>query len=150
MRIYINLFFLGLLFLTACKSNDVPAGIIPQKKMTGLLTEVHLVDGSLYQVSQNPDSLYRHGMARYLAVFKQYGVDSTQFRKSVEYYTANPEKMQVMYDQIMDVMTAKTDSMNKVREKYDKAKTDSITKAQAKIQAAKVDSLKKLKHTTKK
>ncbi|NCD71876.1 DUF4296 domain-containing protein [Mucilaginibacter sp. R11] len=118
--------------------------------MTGLLTEVHLVDGSLYQVSQNPDSLYRHGMARYLAVFKQYGVDSTQFRKSVEYYTANPEKMQVMYDQIMDVMTAKTDSMNKVREKYDKAKTDSITKAQAKIQAAKVDSLKKLKHTTKK
>src|SRR6202000_1158384 len=141
MRIYNNLFFLGLLFIAACSSNKVPDGIIPQKKMTSLLTEVHIVDGSLYTVSQAPDTLYKHGMARYLELFKRYGTDSLQFKKSMEYYTSDLEKMEAMYNQILENMTAKTDSLNKVRTKIDAAKTDSVNKAQKKTKQAKADSL---------
>jgi hypothetical protein len=132
MRIYNNLFFLGLLFIAACSSNKVPDGIIPQKKMTDLLAEVHIIDGSLYTVSQAPDTLYKHGMAQYLELFKKYGTDTLQFKKSMEYYTADPDKMETMYTEILAGMTAKSDSLNKVRMKIDAAKADSATKAQKK------------------
>ena len=150
MRIYNNLFFLGLLFIAACSGNKVPDGIIPQKKMTSLLTEVHIVDGSLYTISQSPDSLYKHGMARYLDLFKRYGTDTLQFKKSMAYYTADPDKMEAMYTQILESMTAKTDSLNKVRTKVDAAKADSTQKAKKKELAHKTDSLKKIKKEIKK
>lgn len=150
MRIYNNLFFLGLLFIAACSSHKVPDGIIPQNKMTGLLTEVHLIDGSLYNVAQAPDTLYKHGMGRYLQVFKKYGTDSLQFRKSMQYYTADPEKMEEMYTQILETLTAKTDSLNKVRIKVDSVKADSLQKAKKKELAHKTDSLNKLKKEIKK
>jgi hypothetical protein len=150
MRIYINLFFLGLLFLTACSNHKMPEGVIPQDKMTSLLTEVHIIDGSLYTVSQAPDTLYKYGMERYLDAFKRYGTDSTQFKKSMEYYTANPDKMELMYTQILASLTAKTDSLSKVRLKVDAAKADSVKKLSAKIAAAKADSLKKIKKGIKK
>jgi hypothetical protein len=150
MRIYINLFFLGLLFLIACSNHKMAEGVIPQDKMTSLLTEVHIIDGSLYTVSQAPDTLYKYGMERYLDAFKRYGTDSTQFKKSMEYYTANPDKMEAMYTQILARLTAKTDSLSKVRLKADAAKADSVKKLSAKIAAARVDSLKKIKKEIKK
>jgi hypothetical protein len=52
MQKYISLFFSVLLFLTACKSNDVPDGIIKEKEMISLLTDVHLTDGAIYTVPQ--------------------------------------------------------------------------------------------------
>ncbi|OKS86551.1 DUF4296 domain-containing protein [Mucilaginibacter polytrichastri] len=145
MRIYINLFFLGLLFFTACSNHDTPNGVIPPKKMINLLTEVHIIDGSLYTVSQAPDTLYKYGTARYLDMFKRYDTDSTQFKKSMEYYTGNPDAMEKMYDQILLNLTAKTDSLNKVRIKIDKLKTDSISKSKKTDTAVKTDSLRKLK-----
>ena len=150
MRIYNNLFFLGLLLIAACSNKKVPEGIIPQKKMTSLLAEVHLIDGSLYTVSQAPDTLYKHGMARYLELFKKYGTDTLQFKKSMQYYTADPDKMEAMYTQILEGMTAKTDSLNKVRVKVDAAKSDSLLKASKKALAHKTDSLKKIKKEIKK
>jgi Domain of unknown function (DUF4296) len=150
MRIYNNLFFLGLLFIAACSSNKVPDGIIPQKEMTSLLAEVHIVDGSLYTVSQAPDTLYKHGMGRYLELFKRYGTDTLQFKKSMEYYTADPDKMETMYTQILETMTAKSDSLNKVRVKVDAAKADSVQKANKKALAHKTDSLNKIKKEIKK
>jgi hypothetical protein len=42
MQKYISLFFSVLLYLTACKSNDVPDGIIKEKEMISLLTDVHV------------------------------------------------------------------------------------------------------------
>lgn len=150
MRIYNNLFFLGLLFIAACSSNKVPDGIIPQKEMTTLLTEVHIIDGSLYTVSQAPDTLYKHGMARYLELFKKYGTDTLQFKKSMEYYTTQPDKMEAMYTQILEGLTSKTDSLNKVRTKIDAAKADSTLKASKKALAHKTDSLNKIKKEIKK
>jgi hypothetical protein len=151
MRIYNNLFFLGLLFIAACSSNRVPDGIIPQNKMTGLLTEVHIIDGSLYTVSQAPDTLYKHGIARYLELFKRYDTDSLQFKKSMQYYTANPEKMETIYTDILATLTAKTDSLNKVRTKVDAAKADSVNKAKKKTAPmAKPDTLRRSKMLTNK
>src|ERR1700712_996987 len=99
MHKYNKLFFSVLLFLTACISNTVPDGIIKEDRMTSLLIDMHIVDGSMYTVMQQPDSLYKHGTGRYLAIFKKYNTDSLEFKKSFKYYCSNPETLQTMYEQ---------------------------------------------------
>jgi hypothetical protein len=85
--------------------------------MISLLTEVHIVDGSMYSLSQNPDSLYKYGLNRYLSVFKKYHTDSAQFKKSLKYYTTQPDELEAMYDQVLANLKQKTDSLNKLQQK---------------------------------
>jgi hypothetical protein len=132
MRKYNKLFFSVFIFLVACQGNNVPDGIIEQKKMTNLLTEIHIVDGSMYNVLQIPDTLYKYGMDRYLKVFKKYHTDSVEFKKSFRYYTTRPEILETMYDQIMKNIQMKSDSVNKLSldqiAKDNKRRTDSLNK----------------------
>lgn len=132
MHKYNKLFFSVLLFLAACASNPVPKGIIKEDQMISLLTDIHIVDGSMYTVMQQPDSLYKHGTGRYLAVFNKYHTDSVEFKKSFKYYCSNPETLQTMYEQITATLKLKTDSINKLYQQKSAADNkrfqDSISK----------------------
>jgi hypothetical protein len=111
---YIASFFLVTLFLSACNGNKSEKEIINTDEMINLMTDMHIVDGSMYNsVSQSSDSLYKFGIAKYMALFKKYHVDSVQFRKSLDYYTNKPVEMGKMYDVILDKLQKKTDSLNK-------------------------------------
>ncbi len=112
---YITLFFSVSVFLSACKQNKAAVGVIDRGRMTSLLTDVHLVDGRLYLVKQEPDSLYKYGTGRYVALFKKYHTDSLQFKKSMQYYATQPLELQKIYDQIMLNLKQKTDSLNKLQ-----------------------------------
>jgi hypothetical protein len=112
---YITLFFSVSLFLSGCEADKTPNGVINQGRMTSLLTEVHMVDGRLYLVKQEPDSLYKYGTGRYVALFKKYHTDSVQFKKSMNYYATQPLALQKMYDQIALNLKKKTDSLNKLQ-----------------------------------
>jgi len=107
---YITLFFSVLLL--AC--NSTPSGIIPPDKMATVLTDVHLTDGELGSVAQMPDSIYKYGMARYLAIFKKYNTDSAQFNRSYKYYTIHPGVMSDIYDKVFKNITAKNDSLTRL------------------------------------
>jgi len=132
MHKYNKLFFSVLIFLAACSSNKTPDGIIPQAKMTNLLTDIHIVDGSMYNIMQLPDSLYKYGTDKYLMVFRKYHTDSVQFKKSFQYYASNPEKLQAIYDQITINIKTKSDSVNKLNldkiNQENKRRTDSLNK----------------------
>ncbi|MES2113059.1 MAG: DUF4296 domain-containing protein [Bacteroidota bacterium] len=119
---YITLFFSVSLFLISCKGGDTPDGIIDQKKMTSLLVEVHLVDGRMFSLLQNQDSINRYGTRRYDALFKRYHTDSVTFKKSLHYYAMTPVQMQKMYDTILNKLKIKSDSLNKVQRKTDSLK----------------------------
>ncbi|HAL82348.1 MAG TPA: hypothetical protein DCO83_09010 [Mucilaginibacter sp.] len=121
MRKYITLFFSVTFFLSACKGGKAPDGIINHDQMIVLLTQVHIVDGSLFSVTQNPDSLYKYGTDRYLALFKRYHTDSVQFRKSLKYYTTQPVELTAMYDKVLADLKQKTDSLTKTQLKKSNA-----------------------------
>lgn len=138
MHKYNKLFFSVLIFLAACGGNKIPDGIIAQDKMTQLLTDIHIVDGSMYNVMQFPDSLYKYGTEKYQMVFRKYDTDSVQFKKSFQYYTSNPDKLQAIYDQITINIKQKSDSVNKLNldkiNKDNKRRTDSLNKLQKQAQ----------------
>jgi len=159
MHKYLILFFSVSLFLYSCKSDKVPGDIIQPKDMAGLLTQIHLIDGKLYNISQVPDTIYKYGMGNYLAAFEKFHTDSASFRKSMNYYATEPEKISAIYDEVDNQIKALSDSVNLVQNKVRKAtmKADSIKavhladstkKAQQKPAAIrKADSLKKVQET---
>jgi len=139
MHKYNKLFLLVLIFLTACIGNKEPNGIISQNQMTNLLTEIHIVDGSMYSILQVPDSLYKYGTDKYLMVFKKYHTDSVQFSRSFKYYTTKPEILETMYEQVTKNIQQKADSVNKLNldkiNKDNKRRTDSLNKLPKKATA---------------
>ena len=115
MRKHNILFFLALLFLGACIGSNVPDGIIKKNEMVNLMVDVHIVDGSVYNIeSAHPDSLYKYGINRYLNVFKSHHTDSLQFKKSLEYYSLHTDRFEEMYAEITTILQAKSDSINKI------------------------------------
>lgn len=132
MHKYNKLFFLVLILLAACSGNKTPDGIIAQDEMTNLLTDIHIVDGSMYNMMQGPDTLYKYSTDKYRYVFSKYHTDSVQFKKSFQYYSSHPEKLQVMYEQITINIKQKSDSVNKLNldkiNKDNKRRTDSLKK----------------------
>lgn len=151
MRNYNILFFFGVLFLYACGDNiKIPNDVIPKKQMVGLITQVHLIDGTMYNYPQNADTLYKKGMGRYLQLFKTYHTDTAQFKRSMVFYTTHSVMFNDMYDQVMVNLNARLDSLNNVRKQL--AKADSIKnlvkfrKKQDSIKKAEADKAKGLKN----
>lgn len=147
MRFYIILFFCLAAFFISCNTKDeIPADILNLHDMAGVLTDIHIVDGSLYSVPQQPDSMAKHGLGLYIAVFKVHHTDTAQFKKSMRYYSLHPDKLNTIYDDVIKGLTKKVDSLQKSKPKAPpidikaKHKLDSIT--QAKIQP-RLDSVRK-------
>lgn len=116
MRLYIILFFSAMLMFAACSdSNKVPKEFIQREEMVDLLMDLHIVDGSMNNIIQIPDTMYKYGTIRYLDLFKRYHTDSTQFRHSLQFYTTRPEMLQDMYDEVQKKLTARSDSVYKLQ-----------------------------------
>jgi hypothetical protein len=143
MRKYITLFFSAALFLCACNGKSVPKDVLKPEAMAGLLTEMHIIDGSLYNTMQAPDSLYKYGAGKYIAMFKRLHTDTGYFNRSMRYYATQPDKLLAIYDQVDIKIKSKTDSIAKVQTEQSKAahKADSLKNLNIKT---KTDSAKKV------
>ena len=126
MHKYITVFFSTLLIFAACKSDKQREGVIDQPQMINLLTDIHLIDGQLYAIPQQPDSLYKYGSARYAAVLKRYHTNDAALRKSLKYYSMQPEVIQDMYETIGKKIKTKIDSLNKADTKKLKTKPNAL------------------------
>lgn len=114
MHKYIILFFSVLTFLCSCGDDNAPNGILKKSEMVNVLTDIHIVDGSLINISQAPDTLYKYGYPKYLAVFKKYNTDSATFKRSFRYYSLKPPVFIDIYDKVLKNLQVKTDSLTKL------------------------------------
>ena len=140
MHKHLILFFLALCGLTACINKSRPEDVIEKTKMTRLLFDIHVVDGSLAtQVVR--DSLYKYGSGRYAQLFKQYGIDSGTFKKSLRYYATQPDELLAIYDDVTKRLNARSAALAILE---NKAANTASKKLEAKQKlSAKADSLKK-------
>ena len=90
-------------------------GIKYLKSISFLLTCMSLLMSKAYSNStphsQNPDTLYKYDMARFLVLFRHYHTDSATFRRSLRYYTNQPTELSGMYVEIMARLQKKLDSV---------------------------------------
>lgn len=105
-------FFLGLgfiLLLNACEGH--PRGILSQSDMTDVLTDLHKLDGCLYEKG------YQYGhfddkAPYYNFVLNKHGITEAQFDSSLVWYTKNPKQFEEIYT---NVLTQLTDFDNEVK-----------------------------------
>lgn len=143
MRIYIILFFLPVLFLLSCKDKKDP-GILSHEDMQALLVDVHIVDGTLFEVPAFPDSLYKYSSGKYQRVFEKHHTDSTQFKKSFIYYTNRPDELFDIYEKVVPAIKVKADSAAKVKRKADSLENIRQQKISAAIAKRAADSIKRI------
>ncbi|MEX8546964.1 MAG: DUF4296 domain-containing protein [Mucilaginibacter sp.] len=141
MRFYKILFSFIVLFLGACNKDNAPANLIGKEKFVPLMVDVHLADGYLGAGTQIPDSLSYRGNGLYMAIFKRYGVDSAQFRKSFQYYSYHLNDMNDIYKEVVARLKAKNDSLVKLQAAEEMRKTKLRMDSTAKT--AKKDSVKR-------
>jgi hypothetical protein len=142
MRFYLVLFFCGLGFLFSCSDDKgIPGDVIKEHQMALLLTDIHLVDGTIYNLPNIPDTLAKHGLGLYLAVFKMRHTDTAEFKKSLKFYSTRPDLMNEIYDGV----TNRLDSLQKAREKMIKP---AVPAASQKNTQQLADSVKKVQVKT--
>lgn len=116
--------FLGILlffiFLVGCKS-DRPDNIVNEKEMTGLLRDLHLIDGYLNTLPS--DSSQRLSANLIEGVYMHYNVDSVIVRENIEYYSTQPQVLNRIYldvDNQLKAMGATAQELNRKvqREQY--------------------------------
>jgi hypothetical protein len=142
MRKHIILFFSALLFLFACNQDKTTKDILNEDDMANILTQVHLVDGSL-AMQAGGDSLYKYGTGRYIYLFKQYKLDTGKFKRSMKYYSTHPDVLVRIYDVVSKNIQTKYDSINKIVTVENSKKLLLLQKEQAKAAKLKADSAKK-------
>lgn len=142
MRFYNILFSLLLLFLCACSREPKPDNLIEEDRFVPLLVDIHLADGYLSTKPQLPDSLAYYGNGLYTKIFRRYGVDSAQFKKSYQYYAVHLTEMGKMYKSVLARLNAKNDSITK--RLADEEMRKSRRNADSVKKAYKIDSLKQV------
>ncbi len=96
MRRLLLLFFLYVSISSCFKG--VPNGVIPQEAMINVLTDLHLAGGFYY--SKKIDSTDYDVDIVYKSIYKKHNTDSLTVKKSVRYYSRNPEKFDLIYKQV--------------------------------------------------
>lgn len=92
-----------MLLLTSC--NGRPKGVLNQRDMAGILTEMYKTDASMSE----KNIVYNHYSDKapyYKYILKKYGITQAQFDSSLVWYTKNPRVFGNIYDNVLVNLTA--------------------------------------------
>lgn len=84
-----------LIFMIAC-GDELPEGVAPARVMPSLLFDMHLLDSRM--TNAPIDSSRMLWEQAYGAVFEKYGLDSTEFRLTMDYYMTRPGELLGFYE----------------------------------------------------
>ncbi|WP_257667846.1 DUF4296 domain-containing protein [Parapedobacter tibetensis] len=127
------------LFLYISCGEKIPTDVIRQNQMSDILLDVHLADGELSSMAIDSARAYRE--TYYDAIFNRYGIDSTMFRRSIEFYSSRPYIMKEFYISI----EKKLEGMNKAEQEEIEAKYRSQRLADSIRNVQTLDSLYRIK-----
>lgn len=88
-----------------CKnSNDnyTPKNRIGNDKMVSLLTEIHLVEGSITPMLLYGDSATQFILNNYDFLLSKYKTTQPDFRESMNYYVQHPKEMDKIYEKVVE------------------------------------------------
>ena len=147
MRRLLVLFFL-LNFFAACNWKSAPDGVIAEDRMVNLLVDMHLADAYTATLVDTPQII-----SAYKSVYKTNETDSLTFRKSLEYYTRDPQQLQDIYARVNEKLATMQKSAQKIeqkrlkeQQKREKKFADSLKKVEKRFRdSLKRDSIKKVK-----
>lgn len=93
--------------LSTCGKTRQPEGILTEKQMVNIMTELYLTEEKTNRLSIPTDSIKEIFPLFAAKVFEQAGVSDTVFRKSMDYYMNEPERLEKIYTILVDSLNLK-------------------------------------------
>lgn len=92
-----------LLLFSFCDSDQkVPSKYLDQRKMAAILTDVHLAEGVMKANYILGDSAKEVAPHFYASIYKKHGVKEELVLESLDYYSGQPAKFKLVYDQVLE------------------------------------------------
>ncbi len=72
---------------------------MPKEKFETILKEIHLAEAEfeINKKNSTEENAENELRIKYVEIYKEYEVSADVFRKSLEYYAGNPEKLEKIY-----------------------------------------------------
>lgn len=108
-RRMIRIILLGMviLVLSACGKTKRPEGVLTEKQMVNVMTELYLAEEKVNRLPVSYDSAKKIFPLFSAKAFEKAGVSDTVFRKSLDYYMSEPEKLENIYTILVDSLNLK-------------------------------------------
>lgn len=118
------LIILSSFFLMMSCNKSKPKGMLSERTMVDLMTDVHLVDGYLNTLPV--DSTRKTIESLYEKVFEKYGIDSVTFNANVAHYLGNPVLSKDLYAEVTKKLNAYEDGYRRADSLRNAHTSDSI------------------------
>jgi len=110
--------FLLLPLIIACsqKSHDIPNDILSIDKMTSIMVDIQLIEGSLSIMKYSKDKDQKEIINYYRLLYETHNINKPLFDKSLKYYCDRPELFVDIYEGVIIQLTelqAETETENK-------------------------------------
>lgn len=100
----------GIMILTAVAcGKSKPEGILTEKQMVSVMTELYLAEEKANKLPIPYDSLKELLPMFSAKVFEKTGVSDTLFRKSFDYYMSDPARLENIYTTLVDSLNLKAE-----------------------------------------
>lgn len=108
-RRMIRIILFGMMILVpfACGKTSKPEGILTEKQMVNVMTELYLAEEKANRLSIPFDSVKELFPMFSAKAFEKAGFSDTLFRKSLDYYISEPDKLEKIYTTLVDSLNLK-------------------------------------------
>ncbi len=102
-----RLFLILFVFLTACSENkpSAPADLLPEGVFAAVMLDVQIAEGLKTQRALGNRLADSQADKVYDAVFEKHGISKEAFLKTYSWYRENPEKMEVVFETVLDSLS---------------------------------------------
>jgi hypothetical protein len=112
-KILVLITILGLLiFSCGTPKEKTPDNLLPPDSMVSILVDVHLAEAAA-NVTRLSDVQSFKAQSLYPAIFKSHQTDSTTFHSSFNYYLKHPEKLEAIYDKVLNELSRRESESGK-------------------------------------
>jgi hypothetical protein len=96
-----------ILVLSACGGEKRPEGILTEKQMVNVMTELYIAEEKANRLPIPSDSAKELFPMFSAKAFEKAGVSDTTFQNSLDYYMSEPEKLENIYAILVDSLNLK-------------------------------------------
>ena len=107
MKINFGFVMMSFVFLLSCgdKKKAVPHGLLNEKQMTSVMVDMQLADAMVLPDESKKDDNEKMQAQLYLSVLNKHHTTNKVFSDSWDYYLHTPEKMDTVYQQVINTLT---------------------------------------------
>jgi len=116
-------YIIAILTIVSCSGKEErPKGVIPPEKMALILSDIYLAEYKATNIGLRQDSakvVLRHYE---LKIFEDHDTNDSIYKESFKYYLENPDKLEAIYDIVIDTVGLRdqVENANNEREKRDR------------------------------